>query len=224
MDRISLKAKIERLLVNSYSEETRRSLNVPRLISNLLDLVPDKAFDPLEPIDDGIILLNDNITKHTVHDVQMDLIEANLNLPKRHRLRIDIHSYGGGVTEGFGLISTIQDLQRQGRKVDIAIRGHVASMGTVIVQAGNKRTIDRYGSMMLHEISWWMPRLKIGDHEDELAACKVMYDQLLQFYANRSTKPLSYFKSRTRRKDWYLTAEECLELGLVDEIVSEPAY
>ena len=102
--------------------------------------------------------------------------------------------------------------------------GYAYSMGAIVSQAGDHRSIGRFGTLMLHSTQW------ILSGEDERIFKD--YQQLSKHY-QRTVADL--FARRTGRRDaawwrrfiWsgrerFLGPDECLELGLVDEIL-EPA-
>jgi ATP-dependent protease ClpP protease subunit len=140
-------------------------------------------------------------------------------------ITIYINSGGGSVGDGLAMMEMINRMRRQYRvRIDTAVLGYAYSMGAIVSQAGDRRTIGRYGTLMLHSSQWILS----GDDE------RIFKDyQALSEHYQRTVGAL--FAQRTGHKDaiwwrrfiWsgherFLGPDECLELGLVDAIV-EPS-
>ena len=136
-------------------------------------------------------------------------------------ITIYVNSQGGSVSAGFAMMEMVYHMKREhGVRVNMHITGSAFSMAAVLVQAGDHRSMGSLSTMMLHSTSW------VLSGEDQ----KIFqdYEKLSEHYQNVTSQ---IFCRRTGRKDarwWrrfiysgrdrFLGAEECLELGLVDEI------
>ena len=140
-------------------------------------------------------------------------------------ITVYINSGGGSVGDGLAMMEMINRMRRlQDVRINTVVLGYAYSMGAIVSQAGDHRSIGRYGTLMLHSTHW------ILSGEDE----RIFKDyQLLSEHYQRTVADL--FARRTGHKDaawwrrfvWsgrerFLGPDECLELGLVDEIL-EPA-
>jgi ATP-dependent protease ClpP protease subunit len=140
-------------------------------------------------------------------------------------ITVYINSGGGSVGDGLAMMEMINRMRRQYHvRIDTAVLGYAYSMGAIVSQAGDRRTIGRYGTLMLHSAQWILS----GDDE------RIFKDyQALSEHYQRVVSAL--FAQRTGHKDaawwrrfiWsgherFLGPDECLELGLVDAIV-EPS-
>jgi len=137
-------------------------------------------------------------------------------------ITVYVHSQGGSVGAGFSMMEMIYHVAREYRvRVEMHITSAAYSMGAVLVQAGDRRTMGPLSTMMLHSSSW------VLSGEDERIFKD--YQKLSEHYQNVTSQ---IFAKRTGRRDaawWkrfiysgrdrFLGAEECLELGLVDEIL-----
>jgi ATP-dependent Clp protease protease subunit len=73
---------------------------------------------------------------------------------------------------------------------------------------------------MYHEVSWDTSQEKLKYHEQELKESKRLwsiYDDIVTTNTNIPLKTLQ--KICREQKEWYMTAEEALELGVIDEIL-----
>jgi ATP-dependent Clp protease protease subunit len=152
-----------------------------------------------------------------------------MSVPRRGQrdqpITVYINSGGGSVGDGLAMMEMINRMRRQHDvRINTAVLGYAYSMGAIVSQAGDHRSIGRYGTLMLHSTHWLL------SGEDE----RIFKDyQLLSEHYQVTVAEL--FARRTGHKDaawwrrfvWsgrerFLGPDECLELGLMDEIL-EPA-
>jgi len=226
IDRDALERSFARI-VETYVDDNDITLDLSkakkRLVPKLIDAVPSAAFDPLQPFDNGLMFFHANVDEGEVVDLQHDLERVHLNLDSKLPITLFLSSTGGSVYAGLALISTIHDIQRKGRKVNVHVQGVAMSMGSVIVQAADHRSIEPTAFFMLHEVSYGMQGTT-ADHEEERLFTTSLQDALFYHYSARTGKPIKYYRDKTHKKTWYLTAQEALAEGLVDEIVTAPRF
>lgn len=143
-------------------------------------------------------------------------------------MEIVFDSPGGQVIPGMDLFDFIQELRRRGHHVTTAARGMAASMAGILLQAGDHRVMGAECWMLVHEVST-LAMGKIGEIEDEVAFVKRIQERVLDIFATRcreaaergtASKPLTKaaIRRRWRRRDWWISSDECLRFGLVDEV------
>jgi len=137
------------------------------------------------------------------------------------RITVYINSGGGSVGAGFAMIETIFRIKREyGVPVDTVILGYAYSMGAIISQAGDNRSMGFFSTMMLHSSSWTI----LGDDQKIFSD----YQKLSKLYQSRIGE---LFHRRTKMhsvswwtrfiysgRDRFLSSAECLDLKLVDEV------
>lgn len=130
-------------------------------------------------------------------------------------INVFINSPGGNVLEGFGIFSAIMASKA---KVHTHIVGIAASIAGIIALAGDKIFMVDFGRLMVHGPSF------DGNgkmDKDEKAAHKSLTESLTTILKNRTSKDeeeLIAFMSG--KEDIWVTPEEALEGGFIDEIVS----
>jgi ATP-dependent protease ClpP protease subunit len=196
---------------------------VTTLIPRLIDLVPDRCFDSIQPFDKGILFFHGSMSEEGVVDFQHDLLRVHLNLEAGIPITLNLSSFGGSVYSGLALVSSIYDLQRQGRHVNVHVQGMAMSMASVLAQVANHRTMESGAQFMLHKISYGMSGSS-DDHEAQMEVTRKLHRSLFSIYASRTGKSVEYYEKVLTKRDWYMNAEEALEEGLVDEIISPPLY
>lgn len=132
-------------------------------------------------------------------------------------ITIVFNSPGGNVFNGLALYDYIKELQIQGTRIDTVALGMAASMGGVLLQAGEKRTMSPHSYLLIHEVSDFAGG-NFSELEDQVKFAKRLQDRLLAILAERSTLSQKRIEARWKRRDWWLDANEALELGFVDEV------
>ncbi len=151
-------------------------------------------------------------------------MDADKPAEEKSPIEIWFNSPGGSVIDGMALFDYIQQVRALGHYVTTGAMGYAASMAGILLQAGDKRVMGRESYVLIHEIAAGTAG-KIGDIEDTVEFLKKIENRVLAIFAERSKasgceKPLTkaQIALRWRRKDWWLTSEECLKHGFVDEV------
>ena len=175
----------------------------------------------------GVYFFTDDVSEKSVHNCM-----ERLNYWRRTRPNCDIEiifsSPGGSVFDGFTLFDYIQELKRAGHRVTTGTLGMAASMAGILLQAGSTRYAGKEAWVLIHEISTlaWDKSSLI---EDEVAFMKRIQERVIDIFldgnqrglaSGTATKRISQaqFEKNWKRKDWWLTAEECLAYGFIDAI------
>jgi len=220
-------------LAYAFQEEVLarlRSLRVPRakiiaeeLVPKLIGHVPTEAFD-YKPIGDlGIVHFHGDFTEERCIEAQEELMVIHHNVKKTVPILIYLSSLGGDVGSGLALFSTVQEIRRTGRRVNCHIQGVAMSMGSILAQACDVRTIEPFAAMMIHE-SWDTLSGPTSALEDQIVFHKRWEAIQNGLYAARSGKPVEYWTERMRRKEVYLTAREAVSAGLADRMTPVKSY
>ena len=132
-------------------------------------------------------------------------------------IKLIFNSPGGSVLDGLALYDYLRELQAGGTEITTVGMGMAASMGGVLLQAGQRRILSRNAYMLIHEVSS-LGYGKISEMEDEVIFAKRLQERLLDILAERSTLTKATIRNRWRRKDWWLDAGQALAAGFVDEV------
>ena len=130
---------------------------------------------------------------------------------------VNINSYGGDVNHG---ISIHDILAEHKAKVTTIVHGHTASAATIIAQAGDTRKMSANALYLIHPAS----TVAWGNLEDFKAAMSDLEkvdNTISSIYAKRTGKSQDEIMEVMNRFDGrgeWLTAQEALDLGLIDEI------
>ena len=132
-------------------------------------------------------------------------------------IKIVFNSPGGSVFAGMALYDFLQELREKGHHITTEARGYSASMAGILLQAGDERVIGANAHIMIHEISS-VALGKASELEDELKLVEKLQEKSLNILAERSTMSKAQIKRKWKRKDWWLDAQEAVELGFADRI------
>lgn len=129
------------------------------------------------------------------------------------------NSPGGHIGDGFALFDFLQELKIRGHKVTTKILGTAASMAAVLVQAGDERVATPHSFLMIHEASSHA-RGKVSDLRETVDYVDRMQQKCIDILVDRSNGKLSEseIRNRSTKTEWFIDAQEALELGLIDRI------
>src|SRR3989440_3781671 len=190
------------VLVPMVVEQTGRGERAYDIYSRLLK---DRIIFIGTPIDDHIA----NLVIAQMLFLQMEDGKKDLNLY--------INSPGGSVTAGLAIYDTMQFLTCD---VTTYCLGMAASMGAVLLCAGTKgkRFALPNSDIMIHQVS--------GGAQGQASDVERQVDYMFKL-KKRLIKILSYHTGKDEKKvhtdsdrDYYMSADEAKEYGLVDEVVS----
>ena len=128
-----------------------------------------------------------------------------------------INSPGGSVTSGLAIYDTMQFVKPD---VSTFCLGQAASMGSLLLSAGakGKRFALPYSRIMIHQ-PWGGTQGTASDISIQAKEILRMKETLSQILANHTGQPLERIHQDSDR-DFYMSAEEAKEYGLVDEVIT----
>lgn len=132
-------------------------------------------------------------------------------------IEIIFNSPGGGVFDGLALYDYIKEIQEGGTPVNTTGLGMAASMGGILLQAGDTRTMSYNSYLLIHEVQD-IAAGNASELRDQVKFTDRIQNRLLNILAERSTLNQKQIERRWQRKDWWLDAEEALKLGFVDKV------
>jgi len=133
-------------------------------------------------------------------------------------IKLYINSPGGSVTAGLAIYDTMQFLKCPISTICI---GLTASMAAVILAAGTKekRFALPNAEILLHQVAGGAQG-QAADIEITAKQIVKMKEKLNKVLASHTGQPLDKVEKDTDR-DFYLTAEEAKNYGLIDEVIGK---
>ncbi len=132
-----------------------------------------------------------------------------------------INSPGGSVTAGMAIYDTMQHIKSE--VVTICV-GLAASMGAFLLTAGSpgKRLALPHARIMIHQPLGGTGRQQATDIEIEAKQILRVRRQLNDLMAFHTGKTVEQIERDTDR-DYFLSAEEAKEYGLIDRVIDDPS-
>ena len=131
-------------------------------------------------------------------------------------IHLYVHSPGGSVTAGLAIYDTIQFV-----KPDVATYcvGQAASMGALLLMCGTKgkRFALPHARIMIHQ-PWGGVQGQATDISIQAREILRLKDRLNEIIAHHTGRPLDKVVQDTDR-DYFMSADEAKEYGLVDEVI-----
>ena len=126
-----------------------------------------------------------------------------------------INSPGGDVHEMLGIIDYIESLDV---KVNTICRGRAFSAAAIILTCGTgSRMMSKRSTVMFHQSSSFLGG-KMSDITAYLDNVKTLEVSIYEMLASRTKKDAAWWKDNMK-SDLYLSAEELLEIGVIDQII-----
>ena len=164
---------------------------------------------------DRIILLAGPVNDGLANSIIAQLLFLASKDPKKD-IQIYINSPGGSVTAGLAIYDTMQYIKPE---ISTVCVGLAASMGGFLLAAGQKG--KRYAlpnaEILLHQVAGGVTGQAT---EIEITAKQILKikEKMNKILAKHTGQPLSQIEKDTDR-DFYLTAEEAKEYGVIDEVI-----
>lgn len=179
----------------------------------------ERAFDIYSLLlKERIVFLGTPIDDNVANLIIAQLLYLEREDPEKD-ISMYIHCPGGVITAGLAIYDTMQLVRPDVATICV---GMAASMGTLLLCAGNKGKRYSLPNATIH-----MHQAMGGAHgqasDIEIAAREIlrMQDKIRNIMAHHTGQPLERIAKDTDR-DFYMSAEQALEYGVVDEILSRP--
>lgn len=165
---------------------------------------------------DRIVLIGQEITDQLANVVIAQLLFLMTEDPKKD-IQIFINSPGGYITAGLAIYDTIRFL---GCDVNTYCIGQAASMGALLLAAGKKgkRRSLPHGRVMIHQPSGGImgTSADIKLQAEEILRLKQYLAEILSECTGQSVEKVMKDSDR----DYFMSPQEAIEYGLIDEIVT----
>lgn len=134
-------------------------------------------------------------------------------------MTITFETPGGSVLPGLGLFDSLRAISDAGHNITTVVRGYAASLGAILLQAGDVRLVGPESMFMIHEVSS-MSMGKLSEMEDDLKFTAKLNTRMFDILARRTDGKYTGAKiyTKVKKTDWWLTADEAVENGFADRI------
>ena len=169
---------------------------------------------------DRIIFLSEDVNPTTASLVIAQMLFLESEDPDKE-INFYINSPGGSVTDGLGIIDTMNYIKCPVKTICI---GMAASMGALLLTSGTKgmRYATPNAEILIHQpliggngISGQQTEIQI--QADQMKKTRETINRIISETTGKSIEDVQ----RDTERDHYLTAQEALEYGLIDEIITK---
>ena len=206
------------MLKNLYGEQEEPTRNEPKTPSDITRPNIWRECDYGCNIDDSVVYLSGDIDDQSGHEFIVRSRTVLLNRPEEDAdkpLTVLLDSGGGDAYSMFSIIDFIESLPV---KVNIVARGRAMSAAAMILASSTgTRSASKRCSIMVHE-GFTMQQGKSSDMRAASAHIENIETMCNALLGSKTKKDADWWSDNTRT-DMYLSAEEALDLGLIDEIV-----
>ena len=166
---------------------------------------------------DRIIFLGTQIDDYTANVIQAQLLYLDTSDPGKD-ISIYINSPGGVVYAGLGIYDTMQYINS---KVSTICTGVAASMASIILVAGakEKRFALEHSRVMIHQPMGGVQG-PAADMEITVRQIIKMKEELYRIIASHTGKTYEEIE-RDSDRDYWMSATEAKEYGMIDEVLAK---
>ncbi|MEV6534177.1 ATP-dependent Clp protease proteolytic subunit [Streptomyces sp. NPDC051639] len=192
---------------------------VPRFVERTSQGV--REYDPYSKLfEERIIFLGVQLDDASANDIMAQLVCLESTDPDRD-IAIYINSPGGSFTALTAIYDTMQYVKPD---IQTVCLGQASSGAAVILAAGTpgKRMALPNARVLIHQPYTETGRAQVSDLEIQANEILRIRAQMEEMLAKHSTTPLEKIREDIER-DKILTAEQALEYGLVDQVITPRA-
>jgi ATP-dependent Clp protease protease subunit len=178
----------------------------------------ERGYDlPSRLLKERIIFVTGPIEDHMAASICMQLLFLEAENPKKE-ISMYINSPGGVVTSGFAIYDTLQFVRPPVATLCI---GQAASMGSLLLCAGTKgmRYALPNARIMVHQPSGGFSgqASDIERHAEDIIKMKRRLNDVYVRHTDQSYDVIE----RTLDRDYFMTAEQAQEFGLIDKVLTQ---
>ena len=164
-----------------------------------------------------IVFLMGPVDDHVASLITAQLLFLEAENPEKD-IALYINSPGGVVTSGLAIYDTMQYIRPDVTTICI---GQAASMGSLLLTAGahGKRYALPHARIMTHQPSGGFQG-QASDIEIHAREILAMRQRLNEIYVRHTGRSLAEIEAKMER-DTFLSANQALEFGLIDEVIEK---
>lgn len=166
-----------------------------------------------------IIMLDSEVSEHSASLIVAQMLFLESENPDKD-ISLYINSPGGVVTAGMAIYDTMQFIKPD---VQTIVMGQACSMGSLLSTAGapGKRMILPNARHMIHQPSGGA-RGQATDIQIQAREIQKMKEYLTNIYVKHNSAGKTYEQFATdMERDFFMSAQEAVDYGLVDRIITK---
>lgn len=160
------------------------------------------------------IYITGEINEESFRAFSEELDELETTLSRHEIIDIVLNSNGGCAVDGLAFYSRIKESPLD---ISVSVYGACWSAATMLLAAADRRRMAREAWVMVHEDSSTLKDTTTKNFEKEAHQMRRFENQWNALMAENSEMSAEYW-AELHKEGVYLTADECMKLGLVDEV------
>ena len=163
--------------------------------------------------------MQDDISQVMIFDTISKVRLLRKITPQLKSINILLNSPGGDVVETLGLIDYIRTIKKDDNiSTNIICRGSAMSAAALLLACGTGlRAASKHSKVMVHQLST-MNFGKLEDIKSNAKFAEQLEDDCNNIMAECTKKDKEFWKEN-QRTDYFLSAGDALELGIIDKII-----
>ncbi len=189
----------------------------------------DEGMDLTNPNSEEVFTIDNNIYFYGViyqtntikfvkefNNLKQNILILNTKYNTKLPINVRINSFGGDVYDSLLMYDLIIEAQKD-VVVNTYVDGSCHSGASIVAMAGEKRYMYKNSFMLIHQIRGAVSG-KHADIQDNQKNWDNAMNMITDIYLNKSTITKEKLDDLIKR-ELMLTSQECIELGLVNEII-----
>jgi len=166
-----------------------------------------------------IVFLGTGVNDQISNSIIAQLLFLESEDPEKE-IYVYINTPGGSVTAGLAIYDTMQYIQAP---ITTICMGQAASMGALLLAAGSeeRRLCLPNGRILIHQPIMGGVSGQASDIDIQAQEILNLRERINRILAHHTGQDIERIKEDTDR-DYYMSAEEALDYGIVDEIIDRP--
>lgn len=200
--------------IQKFAPKVKKAFNTAYSLNELVFIM--KELDYGVDITTNTVFFNDEVSSDSLYET---MSRFNLLLKcngKNRHIIMNVSSFGGDVYSMFGIHDCMRNFTLP---IDTICIGPAMSAAAFLLTSGTgKRRVTENSTVMFHQMDSMVEGTtsKIGKNVEHIKFLQKRMNELLGKYTK---KPQSFWESSMKEGDFFLHASECLEYGVVDEII-----
>lgn len=165
--------------------------------------------------DTGEIWIHDEIGPSWWGLIDTDMVKSALKQIGSKRAVVRLNTPGGSVDHGIAIFNMLKE---HAAGVTTVVDSLAASMGSYLLQAGDRRIVNSNAMVMIHD-PWSITMGNSVQMRKDADILDKYAERMIPDYAARSGKSVLDIQAIMREETWY-TAQEAVDAGFADEVAS----
>jgi ATP-dependent Clp protease protease subunit len=133
----------------------------------------------------------------------------------KDEIKVHINSPGGSVIAGQAIYDVMRSIEAPVTTIGVGMQ---ASMGSILLAAGDKRMMTRGSKLMIHSIGS-QTQGKLAEQEIDLEVSRRLFEEMKAVYVRHIGLTPEFWDLTCARDTWF-TADQALKMGFIHEVIT----